>query len=225
MNFEPSTVPGARPGGSGYAATVAVAVGAALMALLAGCTPSTDYVGSAEQGLYFEIPNTWHTFNNATLTRLQLINAQEVSTAQAEEESYPVYISLSSSTSHFTTGDQAGSHPWALAEVRSLGASDQQTISLQGLQDQLWPVSAAVGSENQLFPTRLVSKGALRGTIIGYQINTPTGSLAFEQVAVINSATTKIWMLSDGCSPACFKKNRAVLDHIIRTFTVTGQKG
>jgi len=201
--------------------------GIALAALLSGCTPSTNYVGSAAQGLYFEVPNTWRTFNNATLTRLQLINEQEIGTAKAEDETYPVLVSLSSPipASRFGNGDLAGAYPWALATVQALGASDQQTISLQALEDQVWPVSEAVGTETELSPVQLISKGELRGTIIAYEINTPTGSLAFEQAAVINSATTKVWLLSAGCDPACFRAHKAIFEHIISTFTVTGQKG
>jgi hypothetical protein len=204
----------------------AVAAWGLLAAALTGCSPTTNYVGSAEQGLYFEVPNTWSTFTGTTLTRLQLVNRQEISTAASEEETYPVYVSLSSAvtSNHFQNG-LAGSYPWALATVQSLGVSDQQTISLQALENQIWPVSEEVGSETQLFPTKLMSQGGLRGTIIGYQINTPTGSLAFEQAAVINSATTKVWILSVGCAPACFQAHKAIFQHIISTFTVTGQKG
>ncbi|HTW06105.1 MAG TPA: hypothetical protein VME46_01250 [Acidimicrobiales bacterium] len=227
MSLTPAPAPGQRPAGRRRAAAGSVTfVAAAIFAgALAGCTPSTNYVGSAQHGLYFEVPNTWRTFTSVTLKRLQLVNEQEFQTAAAEEQTYPVYISLSSPVSGGRFSNLAGAYPWALAEVHALGVADQQTLSLDGLEDQLFPVDEEVGNESELFPARLISEGALRGTVIGYQIDTPTGSLAFEQAAVMNSATTKAWVLSVGCAPACFRANRHIFDHIVSTFTVTGQKG
>ena len=54
-----------------------LAAGAALLAVLASaCATSTAYVSSSSQGMFFKIPNGWHTYSQSTLKRDGLVTQQ-----------------------------------------------------------------------------------------------------------------------------------------------------
>ena len=76
----------------------------------------------------------------------------------------------------------------------------------------------------QIGPTTLLVKGALRGSRVAFEAETPSGVLAFEQVAFINSPTDKAWDLAVGCSLTCFHAHRRVIDGIVKSFTVTASR-
>jgi hypothetical protein len=204
--------------------------GAALALVLAGCSTSVDYVGTVSQGVFFKVPNTWDVFDAATLARLGLaVDVAANTRAVASGTSYPVYVSLAAADRRMigSSGPNFfGAEPWALANVVSFGASDQASMSLSGLNDLLFPLDQWQQdglSVQQIGTTTLIVRGALRGSRVAFQAQTPSGSLAFEQAALVNSPTDKAWVLAVGCSLACFQAHRRVLDRIVESFTVTGR--
>jgi hypothetical protein len=210
---------------------VAVAVlGVVLASVLAGCSTSVDYVGTASQGVFFKVPKTWDVFDTEALKRLGLaVNAAANTQAAASGSSYTVYASLAASSHRVIVKSSLnlfGSDPWALANVVSFGPSDQSTMSLAGLSDLLFPLDQWQQdglTVQQIGTTALLVRGALRGSRVAYEAVTPSGSLAFEQVAFINSPTNKAWDLAVGCSVACFQAHRRVIDGIVKSFTVTAR--
>jgi hypothetical protein len=212
------------------AAGAAVVLGAVLASLLAGCTTSVDYVGSASHGVFFKVPNTWEVIDVATLKRLGLaVDAAANTQAAASGTTYPVYVSLATASRRLIAKGGPNffaPQPWALANVVSFGASDQASMSLTGLNDLLFPVDQWQQqglSVQQIGNTALIVRGALRGSRVVFEAQTPSGSLGFEQVAFINSPTDKAWDLAVGCSVACFQAHRRVIDDIVKSFTVTAR--
>jgi hypothetical protein len=119
-----------------------------------------------------------------------------------------------------------GANPWALANVVSFGPSDQASMSLAGLNDLLFPLDTWQQdglTVQQIGSTRLLVKGDLRGSRVAFQAQTPSGVLAFEQVAYINSPTDKAWDLAVGCSLTCFQAHRRVIDGIVASFIITAR--
>ncbi len=235
MGPRPAREPGsnreARTGGRVRASVAAAALGAALVSLLAGCSTSVDYVGTTSQGVFFKVPNTWKVFGAPTLKRLGLgVNAAANSQAAASGTSYTLYTSLAASSRRLLTKTSLnlfGSVPWALANVISFGPSDQAGMSLAGLNDLLFPLDQWQQgglTVQQIGSTTLIVRGALRGSRSAFQAQTPSGSLAFEQVAFINSPTNKAWDLAVGCSVPCFQAHRRVISDIVKSFTVTGRR-
>jgi hypothetical protein len=76
-----------------------------------------------------------------------------------------------------------------------------------------------------LAPTKELVTGDLRGTRIAYEAKSQSGSVAFEQAALMNSPTNEVWVLAVGCSPSCFHAHRSTIDKIVDSFTVTDQGG
>ena len=155
------------------------------------------------------------------------VNATNQADQTALGDSYPVFYSLSSPSPGVASdlGIHYGAQsPWALAVVISLGYSSQSTITLAQLNDQFFNVdglAAAGGKAIALRHPSEVVHGPYRGMRIAYRVDQPVGQpFDFEQVAILNSATTKLWMLDLGCSPACFEHNRRAIDSIAGSFTV-----
>jgi hypothetical protein len=198
---------------------------AALLGLgLAGCATSATYLGSPQQDFYFKVPPGWHVYDAKSLQGLGLPSTSEAAQLQAQGSSYPAFTSLASPVKDLGKAGLAGPHPWALGVVLNLGGQDQAGISLSSLQDEIFNVDSASQSGVPviaLFRPKVVVKGALRGTLVGYMIDAGTTAIAFEQEALVNTPTNKLWLLAAGCSPACFVAHHAELQSIIKTFTVT----
>ena len=234
MTTSPDRGPGstreARWRGRARATVAAAALSAILAWLLAGCSTSVDYVGTASQGVFFKVPNSWDVFDGATLKRLGLaVAATANAQAAASGTSYPVYVIMAAAGRGVIVKGSPnffGPQPWALANVVSFGASDQVGMSLVGLNDLLFPIDQWQQdglSVRQIGNTMLIVRGALRGSRVTFEAQTPSGTLGFEQVALINSPTNKAWDLAVGCSLACFQAHRRVLDGIVKSFTVTAR--
>lgn len=213
--------------GRGRIAAALVAFG--VLGLLSGCATSVTYVGSSTQDMYFKIPNTWEVFSQATLKENGWIDPAASSQAALAGQSHPAFETVAGANPKVarSVDTQSGPYPWAMAQVVALDGEDQANTSLAALADENYPIDQLnQGGDRvqQLSPTRLLVDGALRGSRVAYQIaSQQTGAISFEQVAFLNSATDKVWLLDVGCSPVCFRAHRAVLDRIVSSFIVTGQ--
>jgi hypothetical protein len=213
--------------GRGRIAAALVAFG--VLGLLSGCATSVTYVGSSTQDMYFKIPNTWEVFSQSTLQENGWIDPAASSQAALAGQSHPVFETVAGANPKVarSVDTQSGPYPWAMAQVVALDGEDQANTSLAALADENYPIDQLnQGGDRvqQLSPTRLLVDGALRGSRVAYQIaSQQTGAISFEQVAFLNSATDKVWLLDVGCSPVCFRAHRAVLDRIVSSFIVTGQ--
>jgi hypothetical protein len=220
--------PGAR--GRSLAAVGSIAIGVLLAVLLSSCSPSATYAGSSAQNVFFKLPRSWTVYNQTTLQDMGLVNPTQTSQLQASGSSYQLYVSFASPDPHLGVRggpDLSGKYPWAYNFVESLGGSDAESISLSSLSDLVLPVDtlSQQGAAEQLAPTKLLVKGNLRGSRIVYEAKSAAGSVAFEQVALLNSPTNEVWLLAVGCSPSCFETHRSTIDKIVDSFTVTGQEG
>ena len=215
--------------GRGRLAAALVVACVSLAGLASGCTTSVTYVGSSTQDLYFKVPNTWDVFSQATLQENGWVDPAASSQAALAGQSHPVFETVAGANPKVAASvdTQSGPYPWAMAQVVVLDGQDQANTSLASLADEDYPIGQLNQDGDrvqQLFPTRLLVDGALRGTRVAYQIESQqTGAISFEQVAFVNTATDKVWLLDVGCSPACFQAHRAVLGRIVSSFIVTGQ--
>jgi hypothetical protein len=227
-----SRIAGQRPGGSSrsFAAASFIALGVLLAVLLSSCSTSVTYAGSSSNDVFFKLPHSWKVYNQTTLQNMGLVNATQTSQAQAQGDSYAMFVSFASPNPHLGARggpDIAGNSPWAYNVVESLGGSDQESITLGSLSDLFLPVDTASqqGAAVPLEPSKQLVKGDLRGTRIEYELRSQSGSLSFEQVALMNSPTNEVWLLAVGCSPSCFNAHKSTIDKIVGSFTVTGQDG
>ena len=205
------------PGGVlvGWRRRAAVGLGGLCLALsLAGCTSGTA-VESTSQQLYFQVPGGWKVYEQSQLQGGALVPAL-AGGAPAE------FLSVAVGGAHPRASEalSASTVPWAIAEVRALAPAEQANMSFEGLSDVLFNVDAAaqMGTNVQFTsPPQLLVNGALRGAQLSVDYG---GNLRYDQVAWVNPATDKVWVLMVGCSLSCFQANQAVVGSIVRSFYV-----
>jgi hypothetical protein len=213
----------------GFAVAGLVVIGALLAALLSSCSTTATYAGSSSQDVYFKLPPNWKIYSQSRLQQMGLVNPTANSQQQASGATYQLFVTFASPDTdllaHGGGPDLSGDHPWAYDMVESLGGSDAESMSLSGLQDLVFPVDtlSQQGQAKVLAPTKFIVDGTLRGSRVAYEAESTGGSISFEQVALINSPTNKLWLLAVGCSPSCFRAHTGVINGIIKTFTVTNQ--
>jgi hypothetical protein len=192
--------------------------------LLAGCSTSAVYVGTTQQDFYYKVPQHWGSPDASSMRKLGLPTSSQAAQLKAQGSSYPLFTSFVAPVHDLGRAGLAGPHPWALGVVLSLGSQDQVGISLSSLQDEIFNIDGASSSGvpvTPLSPKKVVVRGALRGTRVSYRIAGGKDSLAFEQEALVNSPTSKLWLLAVGCSPTCFNAHRSLITGIVNTLTVT----
>lgn len=196
----------------------------AVAALTSACSTSATYLGSASLGFYFKVPPNWQVFGAPLMKQLGLPSTPGAGAAQAQGTSYFVYVSLATGNARLAHSGLTGDIPWAMGAVQDLGSQDQANLSLQSLEDEIFNpdgISQQGGDVTQLAPPEVIVKGAFRGTRVAYEITSSEGSVAFEQMSLTNTPTSRVWALLAGCSPSCFSRHKSVLARIIASFRVT----
>jgi hypothetical protein len=194
-----------------------LAVVITLTAVLAAtaCAPDSTYLATTSQGMYFKIPHAWHTYSQGTLKRDGLLS-----------NSLPYLIAFDADpkpdVKHLLA---ASNHPWGLAEVNGITQTDQLNFSLDSLLNTVLPIdqiqSASGDSVSPLSPSRVITRGNLRGIHAALRLSvTGQAALAVEQISLVNTPTTKTWVLIMGCSPACFAQQRGQIDRVVNSWIV-----
>jgi hypothetical protein len=123
----------------------------------------------------------------------------------------------------------SATHPWGLAEVESISGTDRLNFSLDSLLNTIIPVdqlqSSSGNSVSELSPSRVITRGTLRGVQVSLRVNiNGRAPLSYEQISLVNTATTKTWMLILGCSPQCFAQHRGDIDRVVNSWIVKARQ-
>lgn len=230
IKVQVSLMPQVRPvsrgrGGSGRAAAGLAAVAVALCVALGGCTTSATYLGDSAYGFYYKVPSGWYVASEPVLKRLQFVGTPADATAAQEGLTRPVYVSLAlDGTAKDVEGPLLqGRLPVSLGYVFTVSPVDGQTMSLDSL-ETLYPDIQAAESQGasvkEIFPVHYISKGHLRGTRVGYTEVSPQGNMGYQEVAVTDPPTDRVWLLFAGCSIACYQSHSSQITKIIDSFRV-----
>jgi hypothetical protein len=165
--------------------------------------------------MYFKIPTGWRTYSQTTLKKQGLISSSLPYLIAFDADPKPGVAHVLASSSY----------PWGLAEVAGISPSDQLGFSLDSLLNSILPVDqvqgATGGSVSALSPSRVITRGTYHGIEAALKL-TVSGQapLSFEQISLVNAATTKAWVLAIGCSPACFAQHRGEIDRVVNSWIV-----
>jgi hypothetical protein len=195
------------------------AVVAAVALVASACMTNTAYVSSSSQGMYFKIPNGWHTYSQTNLKRDGLISAALPYLMAFDANPRP-------DVGHLL---DASAYPWGLAEVDAISTTDRLNFSLDSLLNKVIPVDQLQGSTGdsvaQLSPSRVITRGTLRGVQVSLRVSANgRAPLSYEQISLVNTATTKTWVLILGCSPQCFAQHRGDIDRVVNSWIVKARK-
>jgi hypothetical protein len=200
----------------GLSAVVAGLIGAFI---LSACTPNSGYVSSSSQGMFFKIPHSWRTYSQTSIKRNGMVTSTLPYLVAFDADPKPDLVHVLGSSTY----------PWGLAEVASISGTDRLNFSLDSLLNTIVPVdqlqSGSGNSVSDLSPSRVITRGTLRGVQVALRVSlNGKPPLSYEQISLVNNATTKTWVLLLGCSAACFNQHHGEINRVVSTWIVKSRQ-
>ena len=174
-------------------------------------------VASNPEGFYLRVPPGWKVFG-----RSQMLRTAKFAALLAN----PPQVLVGASDAPHPAASQpfsASKYPWAVLVVSKLGSSEQQSLTLGGLQDVLVNVdqlSQQGVAVQQLAQPRLLVRGSLRGTDVAFEVGSGASAIDYQQETWVNSPTDRLWVLMVGCSPSCYQQQSGLISSVVQSFYV-----
>jgi hypothetical protein len=190
--------------------------GATVLGMLLGACGG-QVVASHALGYYLRLPSGWKVYSKSQMLRTAKFAALLAN---------PPQVVLGASDAPHPDASQtfsASKYPWALLVVTGLGSSQQESLTLAGLQDVLVNVdqlSQQGVAVQELAQPSLVVHGSLRGTKVVFEVGSGANAIDYEQETWVNSPTDRLWVLMVGCSPQCYQQQSSVLNSVLQSFYV-----
>lgn len=193
-----------------------VVAGAGALAVLLGSCGGQVLANDA-LGYYLRLPSGWKVYPKSDLLRTAKFAAFLVN---------PPQVLVGASDAPHPNASQtfsASKYPWMLLVVTSLGTSQQQSLTLGGLQDVLVNVdqlSQQGVPVQELAQPSLVVHGSLRGTKVAFEVGSGANAIDYEQETWVNSPTNRLWALMVGCAPSCYQQQSSLINSVVQSFYV-----
>lgn len=213
----------------------AAAATAGVLLLGACAAPGYTYVKNSGQMTYFKVPHDWHAADTETLDDvLSGTNPDSVAAQQREQAWWSVLYDASAhpTAEHLVTGDETD-EPVVYARVSPLTPQAQNAISLDALRDLFLPVTDAARQQAaasaggalagfQLLRDQVLTPSSgLHGVRVTYEYEMDNSVLhTFDQIALVNSDSSKLYELIIRCSSRCYSDRSSELNDIATSFTV-----
>jgi hypothetical protein len=210
-------------GRSGWARGAAVALALAAPIFLAACAGSGyQYVKSSENHTYFKVPDNWKLYGEDTVLNAlkSTLSSDEIS--QARDSSWTTIFDASPDPSIQHVANEAAPYPVGRAIVQTLSPDSADSVSLQSLRNLFFDVDTALdnGSAHVTSYDLVEFDGGFHGSHLVARIDTKKGSVSFNQVAVIDQASSKVYAISVSCSTGCYDKYESKIDKVVDSWTV-----
>ncbi len=193
----------------------AVASAGVLAMLLGAC--GSQVVADHDLGYYLRVPSGWKIYPKSQMLRTAKFAALLAN---------PPQVLVGASNDPHPNASQtfsASKYPWALLVVTKLGASQQESLTLGGLQDVLVNVdqlSQQGVAVQELTQPSLVVNGSLRGTKVSFEVGSGANAIDYVQETWVNSPTNTLWALMVGCSPSCYQQQSSLINSVVQSFYV-----
>lgn len=207
---------GTRPG---RLALLALALGV----LVAGCASTGyHYVKSSEHKTYFKIPENWKLYSQEQI--LDVAKGLSKRERQAELDStWRVVFDSAPKPALTHLFDTRSKHPTGMALVLQLSFSDSDSVSLSQLRNFFFDIDTATqNNTGQVISYEDVKMdGGFHGIHIVATVDDGKGRpLTFNEKAVIDQATSKLYMLVVGCEATCYEDNQTKIENVVDSWTV-----
>ena len=169
------------------------------------------------------VPSGWTLYDEDDL--LESSDESPESKEQFKRLSWSVAFDASPKPSldHILT---VSDHPTGLVQVRRLLPGQRDVFSLSDLRSVLLrfdPLSdeAQLQGEVEVLDSKDVKQGAMNGSELLINLKTEEGELVkWRQIALVDSALSRIHVLAVSCDAECYAANEEVIDSIIDSWKV-----
>ena len=210
-------------GASGWARRLAVVLAVAAPVCLAACAGTGyQYVKSSENNTYFKVPENWKLYDEDTVLDALKSTLSSDEIDQARDTSWTTIFDASPDPSLHHVANTGAPYPVGRAIVQTLSPDSADSVSLQSLRNLFFDVDTALdnGTAHVSSYDLVEFDGGFHGSHLVARINTKKGSVTFNQVAVLDQASSKVYAISISCSTGCYDKYESKIDNVIDSWTV-----
>jgi len=192
--------------------------------LASACASSGyDYVKNSEDNTYFKVPSSWKVYGDDEVFDLTTKGLTDDEKEIARELFWAVRFDASPKPSiEHLSGPYR--HPTGLAEVQDLLQEESDAMSLSTLRNLYFPIDEAelAGDGTVLAYEPIELDGGFHGVhIVGRLVIDEKGTeVTFNQKAVLDQATSKLYAFIVFCRSACYSRDEDQIDRIVDSWTV-----
>jgi hypothetical protein len=204
---------------------VLLAVGTA-----AGCAaPQFTYIADSSANTYFKVPYSWHRISDVSLAA----QFKTPGSATGQSGIWDIAYDAAPAPTAVHLFSPNATKPFAFAFVTPITPAVGQRLYDNGPRDVLLPVTSAArlaAEQGGSFPLthfrllrdRVIKVGSgVHGVWDTYNYTYPGGTTdTFDQVALINSDKSQLYVLMVHCMATCYTHDRDQIDTIVSSFTV-----
>lgn len=196
-------------------------------ALLVACSvPTSEHVGSAAGGVFFNVPQEWSKIDNRLVEKAQTGWSESEAGSALLDSTIWFEIWRASDSVDVTTAlsNSVVETPVVIASVRNLLDIEKSNLSADikvDLQDVVLPVSTAIeGDGLDVIANDRFAFSGYEGLqqILSWDVDGVTQT--FRIVSLLNPARTRIILFVARCSDSCFNKYSDQIDAIIKSITL-----
>jgi len=197
------------------------ALGVLVMAAAACGAPSSTFVASPDNDLVIKLPRSWSTVRDAA--------SADSSTGQPDGGWNAVFdASRQPDATHVDLSSKVQA-PVAYARVLVLGDDQASTMNGDKLRDIMLPFTAAARAQVSTDPRaatfKQISDYNVRsplasGVHVVYSYDLGQGREVFDQMAMVGTQRTRVYLLVVRCDEACYAAHRTEIAGVLSSFTV-----
>jgi hypothetical protein len=195
----------------------------ALACVATACAGSGfHYVKNSDDHTYFKVPDSWKLYReDAVLAANSSLTSDERSALRDSGWQTAFDADPRPSVRHLRHADNR--FPAGEALVQRLSASAADTMSLESLRNLFFDID---GTEKDPAAT-IVSydpvsfDGGFHGSHVVARLTKGTSSFTINQIAVLDSDTSKVYAIVVACSTSCYHREQTKIEKILDSWTVT----
>jgi len=191
------------------------------LAVAACGAPRDTFVASPENDLVIKLPRTWSTVRTGA--------SADSTTGQPDGGWNAVFdASHQPDASHVDLSTKV-QEPVAYARVAVLSADQAGSMDGDKLRDVMLPFSASaraqVSSDPRAATFQKISDYDVRSSVasgahVVYSYDLGHGREVFDQIAMIGTKRTRVYLLLVRCEQACYDAHRSEISAVVNSFTV-----
>ena len=197
-------------------------VGAAGVVILAACAaPAHTFVASPDADLVLRLPKSWNTLRNEA--------SNDANTGQPDGNWNAVFDASREPDAKHVDLSSSVNAPVAYARVSVLDSDTASGMNGDKLRDILLPFTSSARAQVATDPRAATFKqisdydvhsSVASGVHIVYSYDLGHGREVFDQIAMVGSQKTRVYLLVVRCDQACYDGHRAEIDQVTHSFTV-----
>jgi hypothetical protein len=198
-----------------------VLLGAAVVTLAACAAPAHTFVASPDADLVLRLPSTWNTVRNEA--------TNDSSTGQPDGNWNAVFDASKEPDAKHVDLSTSVTAPVAYARVSVLDSDTAGGMNGDKLRDIVLPFTSSARAQVSTDPRAKTFKqisdydvhsSVASGVHVVYSYDLGHGREVFDQIAMIGSKKTRVYLLIVRCDQSCYDAHKGEITDVVSSFTV-----